>query len=110
MMAASAAGTHNIVPALSGVGDGAGAETPSSAAVAPKLDKVTSTTTKMRDMEGSKITNAFTIAVMVLLVFASIGEAQVGAPAPAPGPVAGATSLYVPTAFAAVAAIFVWLF
>lgn len=47
MMAASAAGTHNIVPALSGVGDGAGAETPSSAAVAPKFDKVTRTTTKM---------------------------------------------------------------
>lgn len=47
MMAASAAGTHNIVPALSGVGDGAGAETPSSATVAPKFDKVTSTTTKM---------------------------------------------------------------
>lgn len=46
-MAVSAAGTHNIVPALSGVGDGAGAETPSSAAVAPKFDKVTSTTTKM---------------------------------------------------------------
>ncbi|KAL8091005.1 hypothetical protein AgCh_040188 [Apium graveolens] len=110
MMAASAAGTHNIVPALSGVGEGAGAETPSSATVAPKFEKVTSTITKMREMEGSKIANAFTFAVMVLLVFASIGEAQVGAPAPAPGPVSGATSLYIPAAFAAVAAIFVSLF
>lgn len=46
-MAASAAGTPNIVPALSGVGDGAGAETPSSAAVAPKFKKATRTITKM---------------------------------------------------------------
>lgn len=61
-------------------------------------------------MEGSKLANAFTMVVMVLLVFVSMGAAQVGAPAPAPGPVAGATSLYVPAAFAAVAAIFVWLF
>ncbi|KAL1826593.1 hypothetical protein ACET3Z_005005 [Daucus carota] len=61
-------------------------------------------------MEGSKLANAFTMVVMVLLVLASMGAAQVGAPAPAPGPVAGATSLYVPAAFAAVAAIFVWLF
>lgn len=61
-------------------------------------------------MEGSKLANAFTMSVMVVLVSASIAAAQVGAPAPAPGPDSGATSLYVPAAFAAVAAIFVGLF
>lgn len=61
-------------------------------------------------MEGSKIANALTISVMVLVVSASTVAAQVGAPGPAPGPVAGASSLYVPAVFAALAAIFVSLF
>lgn len=61
-------------------------------------------------MEGLKFANALTISVMVLVVSASSVAAQVGAPGPAPGPVSGASSLYAPAAFAAMAALFISLF
>ena len=44
---------------------------------------------------------------MVLVVLASHVAARAEAPRLAPGPVAGASPLYVPAAFAAMAAIFV---
>lgn len=50
-MAARTTGTHNAPPAF--VGDGAGAPKSSSAAVAPKLEKVAKTIMKMARKEAS---------------------------------------------------------
>lgn len=62
-------------------------------------------------MKGSKFAAALTISMMVVMVFASFGATiaqDVGAPAPAP--VSGAATIYVPAVLAAMASLFAWLF
>ncbi|KAK6797216.1 hypothetical protein RDI58_004918 [Solanum bulbocastanum] len=108
-MTAIRRGTNKVTPALSIVGEGAGA----SAANTPTFPKAKRIIKEMKKMEGIKKLTVFTICMMMLVAFGNVGGAMAAgeeSPAPSPSMESAAITLFVPVFMAAFVSLSAFFF